>query len=119
MNRCGYSELQSSMRRVLYLFAASFFLLLAPGSAWAQANNFVPLANYNNSVFSSITNTTDLASYINTAFKISLGIGAILTVLMLMYGGYLYAGSEMWTSKQRAKEVITNAVIGLFFLLGL
>jgi hypothetical protein len=78
--------------------------------------SFVPLAKYDNSqVLQGVVKAGNLPEYLNRLFQVSLSVGAILAVIMLVYGGYLYMGSEMWTSKQKARQVITDAVIGLLF----
>ena len=90
----------------------------APLIAFAQGtSNFVPLANYDGSQpLKSAFESSSLSSYFSAMFKISLSVGAILAVMMLVYGGYLYMGSDMWATKQRAKQVITDAIIGLLLL---
>jgi hypothetical protein len=61
-----------------------------------------------------------LAGFLNGAFKMALAAGAILAVLRLAYAGWLYMGAaDMWGSKQHAKEVITDSVVGLLLLIGI
>jgi hypothetical protein len=61
-----------------------------------------------------------LASFFNTAFTMALSAGAILAVLRLAYAGWLYMGAaDMWGSKQRAKTVIFDAILGLLLLIGI
>jgi hypothetical protein len=107
------------MRRVYASIAAT--VLLIPRLVFAQGNNggFVPLADYSGSRLQQSFGSPDLSSYLNSLFQLSLSVGAILAVVMLVYGGYLYMGSDMWATKQRAKQVITDAVIGLLVLLGI
>ena len=50
------------------------------------------------------------------AFAIT--IGAIVAVLRIAYAGYLYMGSDMWSSKGKAKEVLGEVTLGLLLLLG-
>ena len=58
-----------------------------------------------------------LPDYINNVFTIILSVGAIMAVLRIAYGGYLYMGSaDMWGNKQQAKETIGDAIIGLLLL---
>ena len=50
----------------------------------------------------------------------ALSAGAILAVLRLGYAGWLYMGAaDMWGSKQHAKDVIMDAVLGLLLLIGI
>ena len=88
--------------------------------AQSTQSQFVPLANYQGSrQFQSAFRATSLSQYLNALFQISLSVGAILAVVMIVYGGYLYMGSDMWANKQKAKQVITDAIIGLLLLLAI
>jgi hypothetical protein len=84
-------------------------------------NGFVPLACYSNSPqFSNIFNQTGLSGYVTAVFTTALSIGAILAVLRIAYGGYMYMGSaDMWGNKQQAREIIGDAIIGLLLLFGI
>lgn len=61
--------------------------------------------------------SADLAQLLNRMFFTAISIGAILAVVKIMWGGYLYMASGLWTSKETAKQAIQNAVIGLLILL--
>jgi hypothetical protein len=66
------------------------------------------------------TGPGSLAAFFNAAFTMALAAGAILAVLRLAYAGWLYMGAaDMWGSKQRAKEVIFDAILGLLLLIGI
>jgi hypothetical protein len=66
------------------------------------------------------TNSTSLAGFFNAAFTMALSAGAILAVLRLAYAGWLYMGAaDMWGSKQKAKDAIFNAILGLLLLIGI
>jgi hypothetical protein len=74
-----------------------------------------PLGNFFNQ-----SGTGSLAGFFNAAFTLALSAGAILAVLRLAYAGWLYMGAaDMWGSKQKAKEVITDAVLGLLLLIAI
>ncbi len=63
---------------------------------------------------------TDLASAVNSAFQVSMLVGAVLAMLRIGYAGYLYMGSaDMWSTKEHAKEVFKDAIIGLLLLLAI
>jgi Type IV secretion system pilin len=83
-----------------------------------NAPAFVTLANYSKSPqIAQAYRTNGLAPLVNNIFKIALSVGAILAVLRIAYGGYMYMGSaDMWGNKQDAKEIISNAIIGLILL---
>ena len=62
----------------------------------------------------------NIGDMLNTAFLIAINAGAILAMMRLIYGGWLYMGrSDMWSNKHHAKEVIQNAVFGLLILLAI
>jgi hypothetical protein len=64
--------------------------------------------------------STSLAGAINSAFQVSILVGAVLAMLRIGYSGYLYMGSaDMWSTKQHAKEVFQDAIIGLLLLLAI
>ena len=64
--------------------------------------------------------STSLASFFQSVFTLALSAGAILAVLRLAYAGWLYMGAaDMWGSKQKAKDVIMNAILGLLLLIGI
>jgi len=86
-----------------------------------HAATFVPLANIapQSSKLGNLYGSTDLSSYINGVFAFAIGIGAVVAVLRLAYAGFLYMGSDMWTSKGKAREVIGDVVLGLFLLLAI
>lgn len=63
---------------------------------------------------------SNLPAFFNAAFTMALAAGAILAVLRLAYAGWLYMGAaDMWGSKQKAKDVIFNAILGLLLLIGI
>lgn len=57
-------------------------------------------------------------SYILEFYKYALRLGAILSILMIIYAGYLYVFSQGDTSKLgQAKEVLTGTLLGFLLLL--
>ncbi len=83
---------------------------------------FVSLAQYNNSNLRGLYSNTapgDLSSVFNKVFTILLSIGAMAAVLRLVYAGYLYMMSDLWTSKQRAAGIIRDVTIGVLLLLSI
>lgn len=83
---------------------------------------FQPLTTQQNlgSTLSGFFQSSNLAGFFNAAFTVALSAGAILAVLRLAYAGWLYMGAaDMWGSKQHAKEVIRDAVLGLLLLIGI
>jgi len=85
------------------------------------ASAFVPLADYGGSqkLSTLFNNDANLVTYLNTAFKIAVSIGAILAVLRLLYAGYTYMASDVWTTKETAKGIFRDVFLGLFLLLAM
>ena len=81
----------------------------------SQFNNGVDLAPYMTKAFES----TSLAPFVNAIFKASLAIGAMLAVLQLARAGFLYMGSDMWSKKEQAKHLMSDALFGLLLLLAI
>jgi len=93
------------------------------GSTGFLFQAFVPLTQGTNalgSTFGGFGSGTTLAGFFQAAFTLALSAGAILAVLRLAYAGWLYMGAaDMWGSKQRAKDIIMDAILGLLLLIGI
>ncbi|MEI6237988.1 MAG: pilin [bacterium] len=59
----------------------------------------------------------NLAYYINYMFKLAVGIAVVLAVIMVFYGGFTYATTDLIPAKTEGKKVIQNALIGLLLTL--
>ena len=98
-----------SYRNILIILV---FLLLFFGGvdiALAQfSQDYVPLQT-----IPGIDEEQTLASYLKALFNIGIAIAGILSVIMIMYGGVKYMTTEAFSGKSDAKEIITNALIGL------
>ena len=58
-----------------------------------------------------------LAQYITGIYRVSVGLGAILAAIMIVYGGFRYLLAATLPGVKEGKEVIQNAFIGLVVLL--
>ncbi len=58
-----------------------------------------------------------LAQYISGIYRLSVGLGAILAAIMIVYGGFRYLLSASLSDVKDGKTIITDAVIGLIVLL--
>ena len=84
-----------------------------------NANGFVPLICVTqSSKLGNIYGASDLTQYVNGLFKFAIAVGAAAAVLRLAYAGYLYMGTDMWSKKGQAREIISNVTFGLLLLLG-
>lgn len=78
---------------------------------------FVPIQAPQDRFTQRLFGSTSLADFLNNLFITAISIGAILAVIKIMWGGYTYMVSNLWTSKETAKTTLQNAVIGLLILL--
>lgn len=60
-----------------------------------------------------------LADMFNATFRFFIIVGAILAVLRLVYGGFIYITKDIASAKQSATTTIQQAVIGLLLLLAI
>ncbi|RJQ33450.1 hypothetical protein C4568_04695 [Candidatus Parcubacteria bacterium] len=109
-----------AMRRyVLTTLIAS--ALFVPTVLIAQTTNYVPLADYSGTPIGSVYGAggqQTLPQYVRTLFAIALSAGAILAVIRLVWAGYKYMGTDMWSQKGEAKAIIKDVVFGMLLLLG-
>jgi hypothetical protein len=109
-------------RLLVIMFSILIFTtLFAAGAVHAQTSQgFVQLTDTSQSpMLNQAYRSGDLATYINSLFKIAISVGAILAVIRLAYAGYLYMTTEAWGEKSNAKEVIGDAMLGLLLLLSI
>ncbi len=58
-----------------------------------------------------------LAQYISGIYRLSVGLGAILAAIMIVYGGFRYMLAAAAPEVKEGQNIITDAVIGLVVLL--
>lgn len=78
------------------------------------ANTYTLLAPIGNLT----TAPNNFGDYVNTIFKIAIGLCAALAVIMIVIGGIQYMGDESIFGKTEAKSSITRAILGLLIALG-
>lgn len=97
-----------------YTLSALILTLIVANIAFAQGVVTVePLTN----IGVQDAGVEGIAGFINTLYRYLIGIGAILAVLVIMYGGFRYMTSEAIGQKSAGREEIQRAVIGLLLLL--
>lgn len=65
-----------------------------------------------------VDTTKGFGSYLNMMIQITIGIAAVLAMIMIVMGGIEYMTSELVSSKESGKKKVTNAVLGLLLALG-
>lgn len=86
-----------------------------------QASGFQPIAPgvTESSRLAQLYAGSDLVSFFQSLFYFALTIGAIMAMGRLIWAGYLYMGSGgMWSSKDKAKGVFGEVILGTLLLLG-
>lgn len=62
-------------------------------------------------------NATDLATFLNTVYKICIGLAAVIAVLQIVRAGIMYMGGDSVTEKSAARNLIVNSLVGLLLVL--
>lgn len=86
-------------------------LLSIPTFLFAQS--FVPLTT-----IPGITDFTNASSLVNGIVRIVIVAGALLAVVQIIRGGFIYITTEAVSSKGDAKKLISDALTGLLLILG-
>ncbi|MFZ2038896.1 MAG: hypothetical protein WAV11_03080 [Minisyncoccia bacterium] len=60
----------------------------------------------------------DLPSFLNSVFKLLIGVALTAAVVRIFYGGFQYATTESIFGKTEAAKTIKNALYGLLLVLG-
>lgn len=61
--------------------------------------------------------TSNVGTFFNIAVYSLIGLAALAAVVRIVYGGFLYLGSETFSLKEQGKEAIQNAIWGLIMVL--
>lgn len=98
---------------------SAYTLLMKTVLAAECTAGFCPLADVSGSKLAELYSDSsgDLGKFINSLFTFALSIGAILAVLRIAWGGYLYMVTDMWSTKDHAKEILSETILGLFLLI--
>lgn len=93
----------------------------AVGCSATQNAGFVPLTCYPASSklanLYSVQHDGDLSDFLNRLFFFSISLGGILAVARLVWAGYEYMASDLWTSKAKAREIIKDTLLGAVLLI--
>jgi len=99
-----------------FIISAFVLTFLFWGTAFAQEPVFVePLTSIG--IQTSEAAEGGLSSYINRLYQYGVGLGAILAVLIIIYGGFRYMTSEAVGQKSAGREDIQRAVLGLLLVM--
>ena len=93
------------------------FAVFAQDSSIPSTNQFVPLTNIPSLTEAGRSNTLDLTEFLNSIYKISIGVAAVIAVLQIMRAGIMYMGGDSITEKKEAKNLIALSIGGLVLVL--
>lgn len=97
---------------VIVLF--SIFFLCSVAVVNAQAQPYTLLVD----TLPLVGQSTTLDVYVPAAFRIAMGVSAVLAFVMITFGGIMYATTDAISGKEDGRRFITNAVIGLLLVIG-
>jgi len=64
------------------------------------------------------TQTSAFGNYLNTMISLTIGICAVLAIIMIIMGGIQYMTSELVSGKEEGRKKVTQAILGLLLALG-
>ena len=59
----------------------------------------------------------NFATYAQSIITLIIGLSAVLAVLMIMFGGFMYMTGEAINTKEEGRQTMLNAIYGLLLLL--
>lgn len=77
-----------------------------------QGQNFAPF-------LTQAFGSQNFPQFINAVFKASIAVGAILAVLQFARAGFMYMGGDSWGTKEKAKQILREATMGLLLLISI
>ena len=103
------------MKNSLSIFAILILIVTVPLAAWAQQP--AGIQTFHDLPGLSKAGNLTTQQYIEVLYTLAITIAAILAVLKLIWAGVQYMLSEVVTSKQKAKQDIQGALLGLVIIL--
>ncbi len=85
-----------------------------------RTDGFVSLVCYSGTKLDALYNQGamgDLSGFVNRFFFASISIGGMLAVIRLVWAGYEYMASDLWTDKEKAKQIIKDTMLGIVLLI--
>lgn len=105
---------------------STLMLAMYPDIIYAQScdggsGGFVPLECFKGSgrLSDVYANTEELGPFIQKVFAGAIALGAMIAVFRLAWGGFSYMASDLWSTKEHAREIIRETLFGLFLLLAI
>lgn len=98
------------IKKTITSFFALLVTILVSKTTSVYAAGYIPLEPLTIAAKNGVT----LSSYLDTIFKIGIGLAGVFAVLMIVLGGIGYiGGASNPSARNEAKKKITNAILGL------
>lgn len=75
--------------------------------------------NFSSFLTKAFSENSTMTTAVNALFKAAIAVGAILAVLQLARAGFMYMGGESWGTKETAKQIMRQTVMGLLILISI
>ena len=108
----GHLQEEIKMKSKIFL---AFNIVLFGITNFVYAQNYEPLSGF--SAFRNIA-SGGMGSVLNMLYQFMVGFAVLLSVIYIIAGGIQYMTTDAFTGKQKGRERITNALIGLLIALG-
>lgn len=103
------------LNRAFLITTLSFALPAVALAADTSSLGFVPLTSIPG--IEEAGNASTLPNFLNTVYKLAIGVAAVLAVLQIVRAGIMYMGGDSVTEKKDAKNLIALSIGGLILVL--
>lgn len=108
--------LHSLLAMCLLIPSLAFAVDAPPQTDTQTQTGFVPLTHFPQ--ITALSNSAGFGDFVNQLYKILIGAGAVIAVIMIMVAGVQFMTSRgSVTSNEKAKSRIQNAILGLILIL--
>lgn len=101
--------------RTLLILALSFLLPLFVYAQNSSEVDFVPLTKI--PALADAGNAAKLPDFLNSIYRLAIGIAAVLAVLQIVRAGIMFMGGDSVTERREAKSLIALSIGGLILIL--
>ncbi len=126
MNSLIQTKYETKNKMKAFVLFCLLLSMIVPGIVYAEASPkytlLEPLPCVGNDAttedcVNGLTETVDVRSFVGRAFQIAIAFSVVASVIMIIWGGFLWATTDSISGKGEGKGKIQNALIGLLFAL--
>src|SRR3989344_7373267 len=107
----------SNLRFISNFVLCASCLLVCSSDLTIFAQGFVPLAEIPGLTSGVTADTAGLAKFFNNLYRFTIGMAAVLAVIMIIWGGLETSTQDSISKKSAGKQRIYNAIFGLVLVL--